>query len=125
MQNQVIDDNLRFMDMANRALTGVNELTKDVIREYSPSYWVSEKTPPAFLWHTAQDGLVFSENSLTFALALAKYKIPYELHIFQDGGHGLSLANEVTATSEAQIINDCAIWFELAATWLKKHIPLI
>lgn len=40
------------------------------------------------------------------------------------GGHGLALANEVTANSEEQIDPDCEIWFELAVKWLKKHIPL-
>lgn len=122
--NEELIDTFAFMKIANRALTGVSELTEDVIREYSPSCWVSEKTPPAFLWHTAKDNLVFSENSLAFASALAKHKVPYELHVFQDGGHGLALANEVTANSEEQINPDCGIWFELAAKWLKKHIPL-
>lgn len=122
--NEMLKDNFAFMKIANRALTGTEELSEDVIREFSPSFWVSEKTPPAFLWHTAKDNLIFSENSLTFALALAQNKVPYELHVFQEGGHGLALANEVTSNTNEQINADCEIWFELAAKWLKKHLPI-
>ncbi len=57
---------------------------------------VSDRTPPAFIWHTAEDGLVPCSNSIVFAHALAKEKIPFELHIYQNGGHGLSTCdNEV------------------------------
>lgn len=124
MENHESKDTFGFREMANLALTGVNELTEDLIKEYSPSYWVSENTPPSFLWHTSKDDFVYSENSLTFAMALARHKIPYELHVFQDGGHGLALANEVTANTKEQIEKNCVIWFDLAAKWLKKHIPL-
>ncbi len=47
-----------------------------------------------FIWHTANDDLVYVKNSLNMAQALTKHKIPYELHIFEDGVHGLSLADE-------------------------------
>jgi acetyl esterase/lipase len=122
--NEEMKDTFAFTEIANRALTGVTNLTDEVIKEFSPSCWVSENTPPSFLWHTSKDNLVFSENSLTFALALAKHKVPYELHVFQEGGHGLALANEVTANSQEQLNQECEIWFDLAAKWLRKNLPL-
>lgn len=122
--NEELKQNFLFIKTANQALTGVEELTDEVIKEFSPIHWVSKQTPPTFLWHTAKDNLVFSENSLKFAIELAKNKVPYELHVFQDGGHGLSLANEVTANSKDQINKECEIWFELAVNWLKKYLPL-
>jgi acetyl esterase/lipase len=122
--NPELKDNIAFMKIANRALTGEDELTEEIIKEYSPRCWVSENTPPTFMWHTAKDNLVFSENSLTFALELAKHNVPYELHVFQDGGHGLALANKVTANSEEQIDQESEIWFELATKWLSKQTPL-
>ncbi|WP_124065694.1 alpha/beta hydrolase [Clostridium sp. E02] len=121
--DETVKDNLAFMEKANLALTGEMELTKEVILKYSPSKWVSDQTPPAFLWHTAKDRLVYSENSLVFALELANHQIPYEIHIFQEGEHGLSLATEVTANNQDQIDDDCAIWFHLATQWLKKNLP--
>ena len=47
---------------------------------------VSRNTPPTFLWHTLEDGLVPAENSLLFAKQLRKFDIPYELHIFLEVG---------------------------------------
>lgn len=69
---------------------------------------VSEKTPPTFLWHTANDQTVKVENSILFAQALSRKQIPYELHIFPDGKHGLGLATEHPHVS---------IWTELCKRW--------
>lgn len=112
-----------FMDRANAALTGETELTEDVIHTFSPSRFVSSMTPPAFLWHTSKDGLVYAENSLVFALEMARHHVPYELHIFQDGEHGLALANQVTANSQNQISPEVEAWVQLAGAWLKKQLP--
>lgn len=55
---------------------------------------VNENTPPIFLWQTVTDEIVPVENSILMAQALKKYKVPFELHLFERGKHGLSLANE-------------------------------
>jgi dipeptidyl aminopeptidase/acylaminoacyl peptidase len=78
-------------------------------------------TPPAFIWHTAADALVPALNSLRFAAALAEHGVPYELHIFQDGPHGLALADETTAVGGAMVDAAARIWFDLAVNWLKKQ----
>ena len=54
---------------------------------------VTEKTPPAFLWHTAEDLTVPWRNSAMMAEALYEKKIPCSLHIFPHGGHGMLLGN--------------------------------
>ena len=56
-----------------------------------------ENMPPVFLWHTVSDSSVPVENSLLFANALTKHKVPFEMHIYPEGPHGLSLANRQTA----------------------------
>jgi acetyl esterase/lipase len=69
---------------------------------------VTEHTPPTFLWHTADDAAVPVENSLMFASALSRNKVPFELHVYESGRHGLGLAEEqvgVRAWTDA-----CAIW---------------
>jgi acetyl esterase/lipase len=73
---------------------------------------VTSDTPPAFLWHTAEDPGVPVENSLLFASALSAYKIPFELHVFPFGRHGLGLAPENP---------EIAIWPELCSTWLRNQ----
>ena len=52
---------------------------------------VSAQTPPCFLWHTLEDVSVPVENSLQFATALRQHNVPFELHIFDKGQHGLGL----------------------------------
>jgi acetyl esterase/lipase len=77
---------------------------------------VDASTPPTFLWHTATDDVVPVENSLKFATALSKNKIPMELHIFPTGGHGMSVC-----TCEVNTQDDYnGRWVELSIQWLKK-----
>ena len=52
---------------------------------------VTPDTPPCFLWHTAEDEGVPVENSLLFASALRKHGVPFELHVYTKGRHGLGL----------------------------------
>lgn len=88
---------------------------------YSLEKQVSEQTPPTFLWHTAADPVVPVENSLMFATALSACKVPFELHIFPKGGHGLSTAESITSVGEPSLINPiCAQWVELATKWLRN-----
>ena len=70
---------------------------------------VGKDTPPTFLAHTDQDAAVPVENSLLFALALRKAKVPMELHVFEKGQHGLGLGRDGFAFSE---------WPGLCARWL-------
>lgn len=105
--------------MANLASFGVIEPSDEQLTSISPVYAVSDKTIPMYIWHTAADKLVYSENALHLALALCKYQIPYELHIFQEGGHGLSLCDETTAAEPGHINHAAYTWFDMAMTWLK------
>ena len=72
---------------------------------------VSAATPPTFLWHTSNDGAVPVENSLLFATALKKNGVPFELHVFPEGKHGLGLAPDQPRISQ---------WADLAAAWLRE-----
>lgn len=53
---------------------------------------VTGDTPPTFLWHTSDDGAVPVENSLMFAAALRKHGVPFDLHVYAHGHHGIGLA---------------------------------
>ncbi|UQZ85922.1 Acetylxylan esterase precursor [Paenibacillus konkukensis] len=73
---------------------------------------VTEDTPPTFLWHTADDASVPVENSLLFASALSRNKVPFELHVFESGRHGLGLAGEQPGVRA---------WTEVCASWLQQR----
>lgn len=71
---------------------------------------VRDDTPPAFIWHTADDGSVPVENSLLFANALRARRVPFELHVFPHGAHGLGMAEDEPPVRA---------WTDLCATWLR------
>ena len=80
--------------------------------------YVNENTPPAFIWHTFKDTCVPVESALLFAQGMRKYNIPFELHIFQEGEHGLSLADERTGNEKTAVNRHVGRWFDLCADWL-------
>lgn len=93
----------------------------DAQQAFSLENFVNETTPPAFLWHTSDDGCVPVQNSLLFASALAKYHIPFELHVYPHGAHGLSLCDKRTWADNPYLVNERAAgWFDLAVRWAKE-----
>ena len=88
---------------------------------FSCETMVSEQTPPAFLWHTAADELVPVENSMLYAGALSRYKIPFELHIYPFGRHGLATVNELTCDENwvDTRAKRARVWMESVTGWLK------
>lgn len=81
---------------------------------------VGPDTPPTFLWHTFNDTVVPVENSLLFARALKRRDIPHALHIFPDGIHGISLANDQVFGEDRlhEVRPEAARWPEMFADWL-------
>ncbi|MBE7017117.1 MAG: alpha/beta hydrolase [Ruminococcaceae bacterium] len=105
----------------NKAVFGTPTPDKEQLDEMSPCLHVSEKTPPIFLFHAANDSLVPAVHSLKMALALAEKGIPYELHVFQNGEHGFAtgVPNGV-GPYRADKHQACSAWVELAKTWLMR-----
>lgn len=67
---------------------------------------VSAETPPCFLWHTGEDTAVPPENSMVFASALRRHHVPFELHLYHKGAHGLGLSAPFPWAQE------CLRWIE-------------
>lgn len=87
--------------------------------QFSLEQKVNSNTPPAFLWHTAEDTTVSVENSLLFSAALARNNISFELHIYPYGHHGLGMA--VPQAGEGKDFPHVAGWIELAIRWLDQE----
>lgn len=83
---------------------------------------IGEQTPPTFIWHTFEDSSVPLENTLLYANAMRKHHIPFELHVYPRGRHGLSLANEETQSSNSisTVVPECQNWIQMAGTWIKN-----
>lgn len=82
------------------------------LRYFSGELHVTEDTPTAFIWHTAEDGSVPVENSLNLASALSAHGVPFELHVFPYGNHGMGLANGDPSVSQ---------WQNLLKGWLVRQ----
>ena len=70
----------------------------DLVALLSNETQVSPGTPPCFIWHTWEDGSVRVENSLQFATALRRHGVLFDLHVYQQGGHGIGLARDESGT---------------------------
>jgi acetyl esterase/lipase len=92
-------------------LLGENPDPKQV-EDLSNDLRVTPQTPPTFLFHTNADKGVLAENSVRFYLALKKAGVPAEMHIFENGPHGVGLA-----------LNDPALsaWPTLLMNWLRSR----
>ena len=73
---------------------------------------VTSETPPAFLAHAIADASVPCENSINFARALREAGVPFELHVFAEGGHGLGLGADTPGFRA---------WPDLCAEWLRQQ----
>jgi acetyl esterase/lipase len=94
-----------------RNLLGDNPDPK-LIESLSNDLQVTARTPPTFLFHTANDSTVPVENSIRFFLALRKAGVPAELHVFENGPHGVGMALSDPALAK---------WPELLAGWLRAR----
>lgn len=91
-------------------LIGKNPLPA-LVHRFSNEERVTSKTPPAFLVHAADDDAVPVANSISFAEALLRNKVPTELHIYQNGGHGFGLHNKTTKDE----------WMDRLKNWLTMN----
>lgn len=72
---------------------------------------VTPATPPTFLWHTVEDASVPVEHCLLFAGALRRHGVPFSLHVYPHGRHGLGLALDDPLVGTWTVL--CARWLEL------------
>lgn len=86
--------------------------SSDLLQRMSAELNITGSTPPAFLWHTADDGAVPVENTFAYARALIEHGVPAEVHVFPHGRHGLGLAWEESGPDE---------WTSLCSGWLDRQ----
>src|SRR5215469_3863194 len=94
---------------SKRALLGDNPDPK-LVENLSNELQVTAQTPPTFLFHTSNDQTVPVENSVMFYLALRKAGVPAEMHIYENGPHGVGLAPTDEALSS---------WPARLADWMR------
>lgn len=95
-------------------LLGANA-SEESLKNLSNDTQVTAETPPVFLFHTSEDTGVPPENSVAFYAACRRHKVAAELHIFQQGPHGVGLAPGNPALEK---------WINAAGTWLRQNALL-
>ena len=93
-------------------LLGTNQ-SPQLVEYLSSELQVTANTPPCFLWTTFEDRTVPMENSMRFADALRKNRVPFDLHIYQKGGHGMGLGDRTPPFSHPHPwAGDCLYWLK-------------
>lgn len=95
---------------SRRNLIGENP-SMDLVNLYSNELQVTVDTPPAFLVSTYDDK-VKAENSLLYFKALRTVKVPAEIHIYEEGGHGYGIIPTGKPVSS---------WHHRMAEWMKQR----
>lgn len=94
------------------------------VEKYSCDKMVSADTPPTFIWHTTEDQAVPVKNSLVYATALADNKVPFSVHIYPYGVHGLSTVDHLTLDEDR--LDDKTVlaegWLADLKKWMDKEI---
>ena len=80
---------------------------------------INLETPPFFIWGTVEDEALDQRYMLQFASALSDMEVPFELHLFEKGPHGMGLCDE-TCPLIPKPNAHAGRWVELCVEWLKE-----
>ncbi len=94
---------------------------KELAKQLSMDKRIHKGVCPAFIFATNEDTTVPLENSLKYACALRKKKIPFELFVFEKGVHGFSTADTPSCSQSRQVLPRVATWIEQCIAWLKER----
>lgn len=95
--------------------------TEAQLKESNVTLFVDAQTPPAFFMHTSNDQLVDVRGALSMAAAYRAAGVPFEMHIYPDGAHGVALANRITQCGGAHKPDSAvAQWVAHAALWADR-----
>ena len=84
----------------------------ELVKLLSNDLQVTSETPPCFIWHTWEDKAVKIENALQFATALQSKGVPFDLHIYEKGRHGIGLADKAPFTNAHPWSKDLVFWLK-------------
>lgn len=103
-------------------ILGTTTPTEEELDRYSIEKHIDDRTAPAFFMHTANDQVVPVENALYTAQAYSAAKVPFEMHIYPNGPHGVALGNWQTGCNNPGW-EDSAIekWVSHAVEWMKTR----
>lgn len=113
------DKNIAHLGSFRALLGGLDN--NEMLDKLSLELHINSKIPPTFIWHSKTDESVSCENSKRLVAEFEKYNITYEFHLYDQGVHGMSLADN-TIPDPKKRDEIVATWFLKCINWLKKQI---
>ena len=101
-----------FGRTATRHVLVGDEVTEVEMKTYSVDLQVGPETPPTFLAQAIDDPVAVADHPLLMFAALRKARVPAELHLFEQGGHGFGLGAPGSPA---------AAWPGLFLAWISLH----
>lgn len=81
---------------------------------------VNADTPPAFIFSTAEDATVPPKNAMLYAMAMAEHGVPFELHVYPKGAHGLANCNQEISGMYGDAIVQSKAWLDSCAAFFRQ-----
>ncbi|WNS46672.1 alpha/beta hydrolase [Paenibacillus sp. MMS20-IR301] len=78
--------------------------------------------PRTFIWGTYEDTVILPTDLFGLAGALFRHEVPCELHMFEKGQHGMSLADDTVKAPEQVQHLHLSEWFNLSLNWLRQGV---
>lgn len=101
----------------NLVIPEPGKITADRTPQIDVVNYVTEDTVPIFFYHCRYDEYVPVKNTWLLAAKLDELKLPFEMHIFESGHHGMSVCNQLTIGQEP-IDESVTMWVPLCLKWL-------
>lgn len=112
--------NVPGADFMLKLLKGSMDVTDEDAEEFDLVAQITKEAPPVFLAATAED-LLTNYGAMPIARKYMELGLGYELHVFQFGPHGYSLADATTADGSSLLLDDAyAQWHDLSVKWLLR-----
>lgn len=93
----------------------------ELLQRLSVDRRVTGNSVPAFVWHVYEDDCVDVAHSLALAQAYRQNNVPFSLHVFEKGWHGVSVCSDETENDHSVVerLTHVARWFDMSLDWLR------
>ena len=117
------DDHIAQITRQGLIDMGDEEAKNKTDEDYSILNLADKDTPPIFIRYTRIDPASETSFSVDVARKLAELEVPYELHVFNNGGHGMSVFNRCSDSDnyDSRQYRTIGMWVDMCTDWLFWH----
>lgn len=112
------DESSAYARVQSLAIFGHEDPAPEEYERLDLAQKVRPDMPRTFIWQTGEDSTLRVAETAGFVQKLLLAGVPCEFHLFQEGMHGMSLADETSASKPQQENVRAAEWVPLVRSWL-------